>query len=239
MAKKGQYLEKSVQQSRTISESKYKTTRDETRLLLMAMVSENRDEIFKERWFDFKLADYAATFNLDNHEASRDTQKAIEMLVDRWIFLRQEDGAFEKVRWIDAVRNDPKYGTKGIRFTQEMIKVLMNQPDRFEYQLSEVVSLDSPEHIRIYDWVYEVCMASDDGVGFVELTLAEMLDRLQLHNHNSYKIYGNFKRVVLKPAVKKVTENTSMTLSFREIKEGRKVTAIEFKGELDKESLLK
>ncbi len=218
-------------QSRAISESRYKTTKDEKRLLMLAMVSEHKDKMLKDRWFDFKLSEYAKTFNISMHESSRDTQKAIEELQNRWIFLKQDDGGYEKVRWIDGIRSDTRYGKKGIRFTQEMVEVLKNNIEVYSYQLSEIVGLSSPEHIRIYDWVYDSLL--EDGTGEVTLELQEMLERMQLHNHKSYRMYGNFKRVVMVPAINKINELTSLKVEYEEIKEGKKVVAVRFVGTMD------
>lgn len=226
-------VDKQVGQSRAISESRYSTSKDEKRLILLAMLNENKTKILEGRWFDFRLADYARVFNVSLHESSRDTQKAIENLQDRWIYLKKEDGVFEKVRWIDGIRASLKQGTKGVRFTAEMVEVLKNTPDQYTYQLGEVVSLSSPEHIRIYDWIYDAVFLR--GQKQVTLSLDEMRHRMQLDNHKSYRLYGNLKRAILTPAIQKISTETSIEVSMEEVKEGRKVVAVTFFGALKKD----
>lgn len=232
---KKKIIDKQLTQSSVISVSRYTTNKDEKRILDLAMLSDARDKIIESRWFDFKLADYAKAFNVSLHEASRDTRQAIQSLEDRWIYLKQEDGTFCKVRWIDSVRTNRKYGTKGVRFTAEMLSVMQNTPKHFSYKLREVIGINNPQIARIFDWVFQEL--DENGYSEVTIDLDEMKERMMLTDHSSYKQYGNFKRVILNRAKEQINSQTSMTLDFRENKVGRRVESITFIGEMDVSAL--
>lgn len=44
----------------------------------------------------------------------------------------------------------------------------------------------------------------------------------------SYDVYGNFKKKVLKPAIKEINEKLNMKVEYEELKSGRRVTQIKF-----------
>lgn len=132
----------------------------------------------------------------------------------------------KKEIWRINVCSMAKYNkTEGnitIEFTDRIMPYLARVTEKFVlYNLKEIANFKSLHTTRLYELIQEF---QDTG------TFTKSIDQLKeiFTTGDKLKLYTNFKLRTFGHACKEINDNYNMDLNFIEIKEGRKVVAIEF-----------
>lgn len=103
----------------------------------------------------------------------------------------------------------------------------------FKYALENVINLTRKASYLLY-----VYILTNRYRGKWEIELEELRDTvLDLKKQESYKLFKEFKRTVLDPAVKEVNEKTDCQFDYEPVKRGRTVISIIFKYHSKKEQI--
>ena len=101
-------------------------------------------------------------------------------------------------------------------------EILYLRKEFTSYYLKNIAQLKSSFSIRIYELLKQY-----ENIKIRVFTLSELRYQLGIEE-SKYKLYGHFKTKILSVAQKELSEKTDISFQFREIKEGRKVSSLEF-----------
>ena len=206
-----------------IIEGKYNMTTTEIKIIakLTSLINKDDDD-FKEYVFISKNLLDELNLGKENYTA---LEESINKLISRRIEIEQENKKKKLVTTFlsscmyDNTENESKVI---LRYDPQLKPYFLQLGEHFtKYYLENVLELNSFYAIRIY----ELCKQYErlrERVIQVEI-LKEILEI-----EEKYKKYNDFKKYVLEIAEREINEKTDITISFEEIKTGKKVTAIKF-----------
>ena len=233
-----------VTHANTLVNANYNLNLFEIRLIVLAgsMVDPRKKscgELF------ISCAEYEKTFGLEKGNATYQLLRdAAKSLIRNPIKLF--DSKTQKVKelvWL--VSNEYEIGDKGAGVTIEFSPKI----EPYIFQLNEyfttlnfehVAKLNTPFSFRLYQWLYEVRNLDKHKVNnTIELVLSvkEMKEKAQLKG--AYGVWADFAKFALKPAIEKINANTDLSVVWRPVKTGRKVTAVQFNYVIEKASQAK
>lgn len=170
----------------------------------------------------FSVQDFCKLCNIDfesggNYAMIKDT---IQKLSDKSFWVRQ--GKKQSLcRWINKARIEENSGIIEIRLDDDLLPYLIELKNNYTmYSLINVLGMQSKYSPRIY----ELAKSNEYKKAFI-IELQELKEMISAEH---YKNFYDFKRYVLDTAIKEINTVTDINLSYEPIKEGRKVTKIEF-----------
>jgi len=115
-----------------------------------------------------------------------------------------------------------KVGTITIEFTDRIMPYLAQVKERFVlYNLKEISNFGSLYTTRLYELIQEF-----KETGWLRKSVQQLREIFAVGS--AFKRYGDFKKYTFVHACKEINDTYYMGLDFKEIKEGRKVAAVEF-----------
>jgi plasmid replication initiation protein len=139
------------------------------------------------------------------------------------LFKRTDDG-WIKFSWFTRLEYIGSQGILKARFSPELKPVFLFLKSRFtKLPYSVLINLKLKHTDEIYALLKEY-----EGVGKREIDLQTLKTKLMVEYDPAYKKYYDFKRYILNPCIKEINEKTDIEVSFKEVKQGRKVFALSF-----------
>lgn len=115
-----------------------------------------------------------------------------------------------------------KAGSITIKFTDDIMPYLAQVKERFVlYNLREISNFGSLYTTRLYELIQEF-----KETGWMLKSVEQLREAFAVGS--KFAVYKDFKKKTFAHACKEINDNYDMGLSFKEIKEGRKVAAVEF-----------
>lgn len=208
-----------VIQANHIIEARYKLSLEEQRLMkiLISMI-DPKDEDTKI--YRINAVDIAQLFGITEDHIYNTLKQVTSGLLKKVLFIKRGNGELQ-VSWLSSAEYI-KGGMVDLEISQKLRPYLLQLKQHFtKYQLRQITKLKSGFSIRIY----ELCKSYEYKGGF---TMEVDCLKNMLGIENNYKLYGDFKRYVLSAARKEINATTDIAIEFHEIKERKKVAAIEF-----------
>lgn len=183
------------------------------------------DEDFK--LYEFSIQEFCKVCGIDANSGKNyeDLKTAIKEIADKslWISISEDEETL--LRWIEKPYVNKKDGVIKIKLDNDMRPYLLQLKANFtSYELIWTLHFKSKYTIRLYELV--------KSIHFHELETYKRkygVDELKrLLNAEAYKEYRDFKRRALKPSVEEINTYSDKVLKFEEIKQGRRIIAIEF-----------
>lgn len=172
--------------------------------------------------YEFSVQDFCKLCNIDyknggNYIMIKDT---IRKLSDKSFWIKQ--GKTQSLcRWINKARIQEDSGIIEIRLDDDLLPYLIELKNNYTmYSLINVLGMQSKYSPRIY----ELAKSNEYKKNFI-INLQELKEMISAEH---YINYTDFKRYVLDTAIKEINAVTDINLTYEPIKEGRKVTKIEF-----------
>jgi len=183
------------------------------------------DEDFK--LYQFSISEFCRVCGIN--ETSGKNYYALKMAIkdirDKSIWITLDDGRQTTLAWIEKPYIDPGSGVVQIRLDRDMVPFLLQLKKNFtKYEIIWTLHFKSKYTIRLYELI--------KSIHFHELEIykrryaIEELKRLL--DGDRYKEYRDFKQRVLLPAIKEINQFSDKTVSFEEVRKGRKVLSLEF-----------
>lgn len=219
-----------VSKSNALVEAAYHLSLAEQRLVLMAIAqTDSREPAAESHTFRVRATDYAELFQVDLSTAYEALADAAHRLYERSMtkITRPDDKTelVEDVRWIDRrliMKERRKVTELEVSWSRHIQPYLTLLRDKFtSYELRQVIRLQSPYAIRLYEWLMQWI-----GTGEVHMTLEEFRTRLDLGK--KYPRFTDLKKFVLQPSVDSINLHTNLELDWELIREKRKVTRLLF-----------
>lgn len=209
-----------------IQKSRYNLSTQQQKILLY-LISQIRpyDEDFK--LYEFDILDFCKVCGIDSTSGKNyeTLKQQIKQIADKSYWITLEDGDTETLlRWIEKPYIKKRSGVIQIRLDNDMRPFLLKLKEHYtKYELIYTLRFRCKYSIRLYELIKSVHFHDLDPYT-VRYTVEDLAG---LIGAERYKEYRDFKHRALLPAVQEINEFSDKTLTYTEIKTGRKVTAIE------------
>ena len=181
------------------------------------------DEDF--RTYEFRINEFCRVCGIDessgkHYQVLKDSVKEI---ADKSLWVTHEDGTETLLRWIEKPYINPKSGVIQIKLDEDMKPYLLQLKENFtKYELFWTINFKSKYTVRLYELI--------KSIHYNELETYErtyQLDELRkILGADSYKVYNDFRKRVLAPAVEEINNYSDKHLEFIPLKSGRSVDRV-------------
>lgn len=210
-----------VVQHNAVVEARYRLTVEEQRLI-KTLVSQIQitDEDFKT--YTIRVFDLAKLIGISDDYYYTRIKKLTKKLRDSSIVFTNENGDEVQTGWLSSAIYRKGKGSVELRF-DPVLKPYLLQLKKFftSYELGNILHLNGMYSIRIYELLKQY-----EKIGRREFKLEDL--RHVLGIDSEYRQYRDFKKWVLLPSEKEISEKTDITYSVVEAKRGRKVIGLTF-----------
>jgi plasmid replication initiation protein len=213
-----------VVKANRLIEAKYRLTASEQKIIftLISMV-EKDDEDFK-RYF-LNIRELSALLDTGSHSKYGEVKEIAVNLMKEVFAIHDVDKKEEiYVAWFASVNYMYGKGLVEFLFSPYLKPLMLRLKENFtQFKLSEVMQLRSMYSIRLYELLKQY-----EPAGKRVIYIDDLRELISIPQ-GGYPLYADFKRRVLLQAEKEINQKTDITFTFKEIKESRRVIAIEFK----------
>ena len=205
-----------------VIKASYRLTPNEQAIILVALSNINKDEtITDQTMYDLRVEDLASLTGTRIKDAYKLFKDAATCLYRRELMI--SNGFKDLTRWVQTVRYIDGKGVIKIRFNHDILPYLTNLKENFtSYNLKHVSKFKSTYGVR----VYELIKQWKNTKNFVEVEISEISSMFQLPK--SYEKMSSLKAKVLEPAINDINTHSDITVSYENIKEGRKIIGFKF-----------
>ena len=190
-------------------------------LLILTSTIQPSDETFTRQ--SFRAVELARLLNITPQAMYQELPKLTRKLLKCYIEV-EYDGVLIQANLISGARYERGCGRVTLSLSEDLKPFYLHLKNKFTtYELKYILRLNSKYSIRFYEFFQ--CYESQGGF----VTSIEELLTLMVLKQKSYQRYADFNRKVLKPAIAEINELTDLSVTYQEIKEGRKVVRLLFK----------
>jgi plasmid replication initiation protein len=222
-----------IKKSNNLIESRYKFDIWETRVFLSVLAQIRRsDDDFQVYRIWYK--DVIKTFGLKSGDSYSLLRQAAQSLMGKSFFVSYDNEGVMREKQYHILREIDylKKGQEGkatenneyidVTVEQKMKPLLLQLQKNFTaYDLRNIVKL-GVYPVRIYELLKQY-----QSIGKRKLEVEGMKRMFGILDQ--YKLFGDFFRWIVKPAIKEINKHTDITITnVEKIKEGRRVTALKF-----------
>lgn len=212
-----------VVQSNKLVEAHYRLTLQEKRLILWLTKEIGKEDIdFKK--YNIKIADFAEMMGLNQRTQYKEMRKITKSLISRSIEIENtETDAITQMAWLCFAHWEPKKGFCSLEFHPQLKPYLLQLKGQFtKIGFADLLDLKSVYSIRIFE-----LLAQYENLGKRVVDIRDLRSWLGI-TKEEYPFYANFKQRIIERAKDEINTKTEYELSYREIKESRKVVALEW-----------
>lgn len=219
-----------VSKSNALIRASYKLTLAEQRLILACLAQLDTRRAMRpnadspaDQTDNLRVTalEYADLYGVDMSTAYKEIHAAAKRLYDRSIKVVRPDGREDHFRWIWGRATHQRMGHVEISFTPDLARYVTALRGKFtSYGIDQVRRLRCSNAMRLFE-----LMMQWRGTGVARVSLAELREMLQL----SYGRFTDIRRFVLDPAVRQISEHTDFSATWRPIRVGRQVDAVEIR----------
>lgn len=202
-----------------IVEGRYNLTLTEAKIVakLTSLIKKDDDDF---QSYKFTAKELLKDLKIDENNY-KDLKIAVDRLMTRIISIKTENSEL-KTTFLSSAEYF-KNSTIELSFDKKLKPYLLQLKTNFtKYHLENILNLKSFYAIRIYELCKQYEKIKERTIELEELRIILGIEKTE------YKLYGHFKDKVLKISEREINEKTDITISFEEIKTGRKITAIKF-----------
>jgi len=220
-----------VSKANALIESSYAINLVAQRVIILAIIEARNQGSMSEVGgiHRIKASDYEKHFDCDKTTAYRSLKSACESLYEsEFIWTDQDAKGRDKVnksRFVQRASYSDGGGYVEVMFGNDVIPLITRLSKKYtEYELKQIKDLNSIYALRIF----EILMQWFSLGKTPQITIENLRTRLGIEEHQ-YKTMGNFKNRVLDHAIKEINNNTNITASYEQHKEGRRIVGFTFK----------
>lgn len=217
-------------------EASHRLSEVEQRLVLLAILKarEVGDTVEQLRGKELIIHadDYSKTFGISQQMAYKSLKKAVMGLYRaEWGYKYINDKGNKVVRY-ERFTQSAQYvegeGVVSFKFADAIIPMLVELERRFTvYEIEQVANLSSQYAMRLYEFFMRH-LDKKTGTGWLDISLDDLRFRLGLLP-TEYALMSNFKKFVLDFAIKQINENTDLSATYTQKKQGRVIVGFHFK----------
>ncbi len=213
-------------------EAKYSLSTLQQKVLLQAIakiVPTDEKHIYK-----FSIMDFAENVNLKGSKTIYSQMATICNQLTKLpsFYIKKDNGGIAYINWVASAEYIPKEAVVEVEFSQKLMPYLIELKEQFTtYYLANIMTLKSSFSIRVFELLKQYEKLGKRRIELDELR--KLVGTTEINENGEviredYPLYANFKSRVLIPAQKELKQKTDIYFNFNEIKQSKKVIAIEF-----------
>ena len=213
-----------VKANELIQNSRFHLTLQEQKIVLY-LISKIKPEDNDLKDYMFNIKDFCQICGIDykNGQNYIDIKKTIQDLRDKSFWVKVSDTKETLFSWINYATIERNDGIIEIGLSSKMKPYLLQLREKFtQYKLIYTLGMKSQYSVRIYE-----LLKSYENM-HRKLFFVDDLKSMLMCEKESYKNFNNFKVKILDTAVKEINALTDISVEFETMKEGKKITQVEF-----------
>ena len=204
--------------SHELNKAAYTLSLNEKRLIMYAVSRIDRQDS-SNTLLKINALDCARFYKMSESSARRHLQRAVDSLWDRELVTPDGIGH----RWIVS-RGKYENGAILLKFHPDLEPHRLNLQARFtRYYLERAAEFKLSYTWRLFELIMQF-----KSTGFLKINLDEFKKILELSSYYDAD-FGRIRAKIIAPAIKEIRSKDGMKITWKPIKTGRKVTALEFK----------
>lgn len=223
-----------IKKANDLIESRYKFDIWETRIFLSVLSQIRRDDQ-EFQSYRIRYRDVINVFGLKSGDSYAYLRDGARSLMSKKFVLNYEEKGVKReklyhiLRTVDVMQDgeEGKSGSTNNEYIDVVVEDVMRplllqlQKNFTAYDLQNVVKL-GVYPIRVYELLKQY-----QSIGHRTLQVEEM--KVMFEVEDKYRLFGDFNRWVIRPAIKEINEYTDLiVIDTEKIKEGRRVVAMKF-----------
>jgi plasmid replication initiation protein len=215
--------EQFIIQSNQLIEAHYRLTLQEKRLLLW-LIKEIKTDDKDFRKYKLKITDFAEMMGLNPKTQYKEMKKTTRSLISRPIeFETNKEQSTVQMSWLCFVRWEPKRGFCFLEFHPALKPHLVQLKTHFtKIGFADFLGLKSVYSIRIFELLSQYTL-----IGKRVMKVEDIRAWCGIRE-DEYNLYAHLKLRVIQKAKTEINSKTEYEIDYTEIKESRKVVAIEW-----------
>ena len=212
-----------VVKSNSLVEARYRLSLQESQVIFWLLTQiRPDDEDFKEHALD--IFQFAKLTDVKVDSRYTELRKITKRLIQRSIEIYEPDlNEYIQVTWLNSAHYKANKGIVLLQFSSKLTPYLLKLKSHFtKIDLVDTLKLKSVHAIRIFELLLQYLT-----IGTRKMTLEELRSWCGLAN-NAYQNYFNLKVYVIEKAKNEINAKTEYDIDYQEIKESRKVVAIDW-----------
>ena len=212
-----------VIQHNKLIEARYNLSLQEKRIILwLSSQMKSDDEDFKD--YKLPVRDFAKMANITNKKLYEEIMEITEKLMKRVMKIRDvKTNRTIQVSWLSSAEYIHNEGCVLLCFDPKLKLYLLNLKQEFtKISLSDLFELKSIYSVRIFELLVQY-----ESIGKRIITLFDLRSYCGI-NEKEYSDYFDLKRFSIERAKTEINNKTEYEIDYKEIKEARKVIALEW-----------
>lgn len=209
-----------VVKSNDLVEARYKLNLNEQKLILYAV---GKLERTKEKFniLQIQTSDFVKLLNTSELRYT-EIRNLVTNLMEKQVKITTETGELI-ANWVSSIEYIKNSGTIELEFSKKLTPYLLQLKKRFtRYELENILYLKNKHSIRVYELLKQY-----ENIGKREIKVNDLRNCLGIEN-NQYQRFSNFENRVLNTTKNEINEHTDLTVDYKKIKTGRKITSISY-----------
>ena len=194
-------------------------------LLFLSALSkaESKALITPKDKYTIDLAKLSNLADINKTNIYKESKKSILKLFNRRVTIPEKDGSSTVTGFIHSYNYHDGEGKISVSFSPEIIPYISQIKDSFvSYKFKQIAKFKCSYAVRLYELLVQRLDISNQRI--LELSEIRYLFKLG----KSYERYNNLIQRVISPAIKDINTYSDINVFYKEIRTGRKVTALEF-----------
>lgn len=226
------YRDNMVRQSNILIEAMCKASLNGQKFFELMVSMTNKENEEDDNPFYFRVKDLQQLFGIKSSgSAYVEIPRVTKELMGKVISYATSNTKLKQRPLLSMADHDSGTGIVGAKIHKDIKPFVKNLKDNYaEYQLKYIMGCKSNYSILLY----KIAKMYGNNAQFI----IDLNELKRILNAESYDRHDNFKRKVLDFAINEINEKTDITLTYENIKEGKKIKALEFTTTLNEKSLL-
>ena len=214
---------KYVVKSNSLVEARYRLSLQESKIILWLLTQiRHDDEDFKSH--QMTISEFSKMIGVEVDNQYGKIREVTKSLMRRVLEIYEpEKNSFLQVSWLSSARYEGKKGIVSLEFSPQLKPYLLKLKSHFtKLDIIDTLNLKSVHAIRVFELLLQYLI-----IGNRTITLQELRGYCGIREHE-YKDYFDIKRKVINRAKTEINTKTEYEIDYQEIKESRKVVAIDW-----------
>lgn len=201
-----------------IQKTRYSLSVEEQKIILYALSKISKDDIaLHDMTFDIVEFKRLCGIQGEAHARIKDT---LTKLQSKPFWIEIDRGTEACVHWFSKIHMKQRSGKVIVRFHEDLVPYILQLKNCFtSFSIYPTLAMKSKYSIRLYE-----LMKSYEAIGDWWFTVEDFQKKLD----SSYTLFADLRRKVIDVSVKEINLYSDLDVSWQPVKEGRKVTKIQF-----------
>lgn len=212
-----------VIKSNSLVEARYRLSLQEMHVIYWLLTQiKPEDEEFKTH--KLEIVEFANIIGVKSENQYKELRKVTKRLIQRAMEIYQpKTQEYLQFSWLSSARYQIKQGCVLLEFSPLLKPYLLQLKGYFtKIDIVDTLKLKSIYAVRIFELLLQYI-----SIGKREINIEELRSYCGIEK-GQYKLYADLKRYIIEKSRLEINKNTEYEICYSEIKESRKVVAIEW-----------